>query len=104
MTTRVNGQIETGAWLGKQHMHFEIDFGADVSAKFGAGSAVEAVIFTAQTVGTIVAIGSAQGTVVRVMYEGEDMISAADLEALVQGLGTVDAVNLSAATVAEFVY
>ena len=102
--TRVNGGIEIGSWVGKQHLNFAIDFGADVTGKFGANSAVEAVVFLAQTVGTVIAVGEPQGNVVRIMYEGVDLITADELEARIKELGTVDGVDLSAATVAPFVY
>lgn len=74
---------------------YEIAAGADLSTKGGIGSTIEAI---AQEVAPLMMQSSGTAGDVYVVVDGH-ATSAADLEARVQALGSVDSVDLASATV-----
>lgn len=104
MTTRVNGGIRpfnSGASLKM----FTVDPNVDLTGEVGLpNTALEAVVQTIQTKATTFIIGTVHATDgFRVACEPSAW-SAADLQAAVQALGTVNGKNLSGATVADFTF
>ena len=99
-------------FLGKTLTHLDIDFGAAVNAKLGPTSAVAKTFEAIAGAGVnVVIIGPLHSTNnnVSIAVEGEygtdtydgtnSETLAAHLEDVVQALGTVDSINLGAATV-----
>ena len=108
MATRAaNNTIDFGTdnW-GAPITHFTIDGGASLANETNPGEAVEAIVETIQTYGTIVAMGTESSGAFRVAVENAS-VSAADLQTALRALGsTVGANNYdaSAATAAAFTY
>jgi len=121
VVTKVNPTIDSTrgrAFLGKTIDKYTVDIVAAVdlsSANMGPGGAFQAIISAMSRITTIVGVsalrtnGSGAGRMFDVMIEGEfgtdtydgtnSETLAAHLEDEVQGLGTVNSVNLGSATV-----
>jgi hypothetical protein len=85
---------------GPKLQFFDIDLGADPTAQFGTGGAVEAVLRTVTQMSTLHMYqfnADGMGKVVCYPVSGQ---AAADLQTAIQALGTVNTFNLSVATVA----
>ena len=97
--------------IGKEVALLDIDFGADVSTKVGPASAIQTVLESIQTQFHILGHGAlhSTGQNMSMMIEGEygadkydgtnSEALAAHLEDVIIALGTVDAIDLTAATV-----
>ena len=97
--TRVNGLGHAHATLySTANIGFAvIDAGASLAAKGGIGSTIEAI---AQAVNPIAIDSEGTAGLVNIAYDASQT-NAAGLQVIVRGLGTVDSINLSSATVTE---
>jgi len=88
------------SFAGKTISQLDIDLGVDASASLQPFGAVDAVL-KAITLRTVMLMHSdvAAGQTLSVFVEGEFPTEAADLQADIQALGTVDSIDLSGATV-----
>ena len=78
---------------------FSIDCGGDISAKTGAGSALEALT---RELGTTAALFESAGTAGKFIVIGDGhAIDAAGLQIRVRNLGTVDSYSFGSAAVTE---
>ena len=104
MSTRVNGGPRPGVFGAPTLAYFTVTPGADLVSDIGKpDTALEAIVETIQTKSTTFIIGAVGTTSFRVATEPSAW-SAADLEAAVQALGTVNGDDLSGATVADFAF
>lgn len=103
MTTKVNPAATTvpAQTIGKEFQLFTIDYIQDISTKTGPLSAQKSVLDAIQTTCTITAIGPLgnSNTEQTFMVEGEDVVTAATLQALIRAIGTVDGFDHSDDTV-----
>jgi hypothetical protein len=97
--TRTNGLGHAHATLYStaQLAAFVLDLGADASGQGGIGGALEAV---AQEIGSALLMFDSEGTggAVSIIVDGH-AVNAADLQARIRDLGTVNSYDLSGATV-----
>ena len=96
--TRVNGLGHAhGTLYSTANLDFyAIDTKATLASQGGIGGAIEAVM---QEVGPLMAVSSGTDGFIGVIVDGHST-SAADLQARVQALGTVNSFDLSSSTVA----
>lgn len=108
MATRAaNNTIEFGTdnW-GAPITHFTIDGGASLASETGPGEAVEAIVETIQTYGTIVSMGTESAGAFRVAVENAS-VTAAALQTALRALGSTVGSNnydASGATAVDFTY
>ena len=97
--TRVNGLGHAHATLySTANIGFAvIDAGASLAAKGGIGSTIEAL---AQALNPIAIDSEGTAGLVNIAYDASQT-NAAGLQVIERGLGTVDSINLSSATVTE---
>jgi len=109
MTTKVNPVATTvpANMIGKDIQLFTVDYINAVNGSAGPNGAQKAVIDLIQTTATIIAVGPLgnSNTEQTFMTEGADSVVVATLQALIRvtgpaANGTVDSVDMSAATVA----
>ena len=101
---RVNGGVRAGAFGAPTLAYFTVSPDADLTGEVGSpNTALEAIIQTIQTKATTFIIGTIGASSFRVACEPSAW-SAADLEAAIQALGTVNSKDLSGATVADFTF
>lgn len=104
MSTRVNGGPRPGVFGAPTLAYFTVTPGADLVSDIGKpDTALEAIVETIQTKSTTFIIGAVTADGFRVATEPSAW-SAADLEAAIQALGTVNGDNLSGATVDAFTF
>ena len=104
MSTRVNGGPRPGVFGAPTLAYFTVTPGEDLVSDIGnPDTALEAIVETIQTKSTTFIIGDVGATSFRVATEPSAW-SAADLEAAIQALGTVNGDDLSGATVAAFTF
>ena len=101
---RVNGGIRAGGFGTATLKMFTIDPDNDLTGEVGAANtALEAIVQTVQTKATTFLIGAIGSGGFRVACEPSAW-TAADLEAAIQALGTVNSKNLAGASVADFTF
>jgi hypothetical protein len=101
---RVNGGIRAGGFGTATLKMFTIDPDNDLTGEVGQpNTALEAIVQVVQTKATTFLIGEIAAGGFRVACEPSAW-SAADLEAAVQALGTVNGKNLAGAGVADFTF
>ena len=101
---RVNGGIRAGGFGTATLKMFTIDPDNDLTGEVGAANtALEAIVQTIQTKATTFLIGEIASGGFRVACEPSAW-TAADLEAAIQALGTVNSKNLAGASVADFTF
>lgn len=104
MTTRVNGGARPGVFGAPTLAYFTVTPGEDLSGDVGTpDTALEAIVETIQTKATTFIIGAIGASEFRVACEPSAW-SAADLQAAIRALGTVDGNDLSGADVDAFVF
>lgn len=100
------------SFVGKSVQHLTVTFAVDPTASVAPGGAVDSVVKTLSLRATPIMLSDITATTLEVYYEGEfplddyngddsDTTFAAQLQADIVALGTVDGVDLSGATVAE---
>lgn len=104
MVARVNGGVAAGQVLVGSLAHFTITTAGDASAKLGVDGAVQKVLEMIATKSTVVMLGDVDATDFRVAVENDTAWTAADMQVALRALGTVDGVDFSADTVADFTY
>ena len=101
---RVNGGVSAGVFGAPTLAYFTVSPDNDLTGEVGdPNTALEAIVQTIQTKATTFIIGTIGASSFRVACEPSAW-SAADLEAAIQALGTVNSKDLSGATVADFTF
>jgi len=105
MTTRVNGGVKSGGFGTATLKMFTVDPNVDLTGDVGLpGTALEAIVQTVQTKATTFLIGAVDASNgFRVACEPSAW-AAADLQAAIRALGTVNGDDLTGATVADFTF
>lgn len=104
MTTRVNGGARPGVFGAPTLAYFTVTLAVDLTGDVGRpDTALEAIVETIQTKATTFIIGNIATDGFRVATEPSAW-SAADLQAAIRGLGTVNGDDLSGTDVDAFVF
>lgn len=104
MSTRVNGGPRPGVFGAPTLAFFTVTPDADLVSNIGnPDTALEAIVETIQTKSTTFIIGDVGAVSFRVATEPSAW-SAADLQAAIRALGTVNGDDLSDAVVADFTF
>ena len=104
MSTRVHGGARPGVFGAPTLAYFTVTPGADLTGDVGTpDTALEAIVETIQTKATTFIIGAIGVDEFRVATEPSAW-SAADLQAAIRALGTVDGNDLSGADVTAFTF
>jgi hypothetical protein len=104
MVARTNGGVAAGQVLVGSLSHFVITTAGDASAKLGVDGAVQKVLEMIATKSTVVMLGDVDATDFRVAVESSTAWTAAEMQVALRALGTVDGVDFSSDSVADFTY
>lgn len=104
MVARVNGGVAAGQVLVGSLSHFAVTISGDASAKLGVDSTIQKILEMVATKSTVVILGDVGTGGFRFAVEGGTAWTAAALQAALRALGTVDSIDLSSDSVADFEY
>jgi hypothetical protein len=104
MVARVNGGVASGQVLVGSLSHFTVTIAGNASAKLGVDSTIQKILEMVATKSTVVILGAVGSGGFRFAVEGDTAWTAAALQVSLRALGTVDSIDLSSDSVADYAY